>query len=82
MTTLTRKGRPPKVVALSNKEFSVTVKGSVLKFEKGITGLRRTDRNAGVSKDEIDYAKGVVKKYLKDKEADAAHRSSLPEAGY
>ena len=75
--TLVRRGRPPKIHVLNGKEFTLTVKGVTLKFEKGITGLRRVDRNPGVSKDEIDYAKGVVSKYLKSSAAEVQHNLDM-----
>ena len=73
--TLVRRGKPPKV-HVNGKDFTVTVKGVTLQFQKGIVGLRRVDRSAGVSKDEITYAKQVVMKHLQDWEAQAAHRAT------
>lgn len=73
--TLVRRGRPPRV-RVQDKELVITVKGVTLKFTRGVIGLRRTDRNPGVSKQEIDYAKGVVSKYLKDEQAEAVHRGT------
>ena len=74
--TLVRRGKPPKV-HVNGKDFTVTVKGVTMKFQKGVVGLRRVDRSAGVSKDEIAYAKQVVLKYLQSAEAEVQHNLDM-----
>ena len=78
--TLGRRGKPPKVNVLG-KELAVTVKGVTLKFQKGLVGLRRVDRNVGVSKDEVAYAKQVVAKYLESGAAEAQHNLDMASRG-
>lgn len=59
--TLVRRGRPPRVI-IDGLKFRVTVKSQHLEFEKAQEGLRRVDRNSGVDKAEVNYAKQVVER--------------------
>lgn len=62
MKGLSRKGRPPKVTALSDHRYALTIRGEELKFRHNLKGFSLITKDTQLTKDDIEYAISVLTK--------------------